>query len=194
MRKLILGALIAGGLYYLKQRQAGRPGVGDRPDLQAILNLLDQIPDSANSQEKRVLSYLPEITAAAREYRIEKALIAAIIERESSGVYNATGRGNEYGLMQILCSTARMMEYKGTCDRLFDPAVNIWYSTKYLRYQMDRYADKPMKVYWAIAAYNAGTARQAGGKFTNQKYVDGVIKRLPRYVYLIHQLELGGLA
>lgn len=191
MRKLIVGALIAGGIYYLRSK--GRPGAEDRADIRAILDRLDQIPDSASSQEKRVLSYLPEIAAASRQYRIEKALIAAVIDRESRGVYNAVGRDDEYGLMQILCPTARMMKYTAACDGLFDPATNIWYATKYLRHQMDRYADQPIKVYWAIAAYNAGTARQDGGRFSNQRYVDGVIKRLSRYVYLVNQLEMVGL-
>lgn len=194
MRRLILFASIAAGLYYLRSKGWGRPGLKDRADLKAILEALDQIPDSANSQQKRVLSYLPEITAAAREFRIEHALIAAIVDQESRGVWNARGRDDEYGLMQILCPTARMMDYTADCDGLLQPAINVWYSAKYLRYQLDRYADQMMKVSWAVAAYNAGTARRVDNRFSNQRYVDSVLqKRLPRYSYLIHQLKMRGL-
>lgn len=193
MNRLILLASIASGLYYLKSRGWGRPGK-ERLDIQAILDTLDQIPDSANSRQKRVLSYLPEISAASKEFRIEKAVIAAIIDQESRGVWNARGRDDEYGLMQILCPTARMMKYTADCDGLLQPAINIWYSTKYVRYQLDRYADRMNRVSWAIAAYNAGTARRVDTRFSNQRYVDGVLqKRLPRYVYLINQLEIRGL-
>lgn len=195
MRRLILFASIAAGLYYLRSKGWGRPGLKDRADIKAILDTLDQIPDSATSQEKRVLSYLPEIAAASKEHRIEKPLIAAIVDQESRGVWNARGRDDEYGLMQILCPTARMMKYTGDCDGLLQPAINIWYSTKYVRYQLDRYADQMMKMSWAVAAYNRGTARRVDNRFSNQRYVNAVLqKRLPRYVYLIKNLERRGLA
>ena len=195
MKRLILFASIAAGLYYFKSKGWGRPGLKERLDIQAILDTLDEIPDSANSQQKRVLSYLPEIASASREFRIEKAIIAAIVDQESRGVWNARGDDGEYGLMQILCPTARMMKYTGDCGGLLQPAVNIWYSTKYVRHQMDRYADKMNRVSWAIAAYNRGTARRVDTRFSNQRYVDNVlVKRLGRYAYLINQLEIRGLA
>jgi len=100
------------------------------------------------------------------ELGVPPALIAAIIHVESRGDPTAAGMHGEYGLMQILCSTARQMGFKGACPELLNPYVNIYYGTKYLRWQFERYGD------WekAISAYNAGS-------FTlrNRKYVEKVL-------------------
>jgi soluble lytic murein transglycosylase-like protein len=57
-----------------------------------------------------------------------------------------------HGVCQIKLATARFMGFKGTVKELKSPGTNIYYATKYLRYQMNRYNkwDK------AIVAYNAG--------------------------------------
>lgn len=199
MRKfLVILGISAIGIYLLKR---ARPlpdqepiPPGERDLVSEILAFLQSIRDPINSKEKRVLSYLLPIHRAARAFRIEPALIAAIIDRESGGNPSARGQVGEYGLMQVRDTTAELMYrdgyYRGDYANLLDPATNINYGAAYLRWQMDRYADVTNKVYWAVAAYNAGTAvyDPARGTFSNQGYVDDVVERLSRYAYLFNQV------
>lgn len=160
-----------------------------------IQNLLNTIPETPTSKEARVIWFFPEIERAADRNRVEPALIAAIIDVESGGDPDARGPVGEYGLMQVRLSTAQMMGFTGDPARLLNPATNIEYGAKYLRWQFDRYRDQMMRHEWAVAAYHAGTAYKRNGKFVNtaghsiQGYVDKVVKeRLPRYVYLFNQV------
>ena len=202
MRKFlaILG-ISAVGIYLLKRAGPGQEPIppGERDLVSQILAFLQKIPDPINSKEKRVLSYLLPIHRAARLFRVEPALIASIIDKESGGNPSARGQVGEYGLMQVRDTTAELMYregyYGGDYANLLDPETNINFGAAYLRWQMDRYADKPNKVYWAVAAYNAGTAVYSAGRFSNQGYVDDVVESLSRYAYLFNQVyrEYGGL-
>ena len=143
-------------------------------------------PEPITSGEASVLSYMTEIEASAERYSLDPALIAAIISKESSGDYAARGPVAEYGLMQIRFTTAQMLGFRGDADLLLNPSVNVNLGSQYLDWQRRRYLDKPDPVTWAVAGYNAGTAQVQGGEFTNQGYVDDVIKyRMPRFRLLI---------
>lgn len=204
MRKfLVILGISAVGIYLLKR---ARPlpdqepiPPGERDLVSEILAFLQSIPDPINRKEKRVLSYVLSIHRAARAFRIEPALIAAIIDRESGGNPSARGQVGEYGLMQVRDTTAQMIyqqgHYRGDYGNLLDPETNVNFGAAYLRWQLDRYADMSNKVYWAVAAYNAGTAVYSGGRFSNQGYVDDVVERLSRYAYLFNQVyrQYGGL-
>jgi soluble lytic murein transglycosylase-like protein len=197
MRKFlaILG-ISAFGIYLLKRGLSPgepEPPPADHGDIVSdILIFLGSIPYRLNSKERRILSYLLPIDRAAKTFSLEPALIAAIIDRESEGYPYVRGPVGEYGLMQVRDTTAQMMYeqkyYRGDYENLLDPETNINFGAAYLRWQMDRYADKPVKVYWAISAYNAGTAVIRDGEFSNQKYVDQVIERLERYAYLFNKI------
>jgi len=123
--------------------------------------LLSKKKDKANAVRWHI-----NILGASSSFNVPPGLIAAVIQKESSGNPDAFGYSNEYGLMQLLCSTARDMGFSYDCKKLFDPAVNIYYGTKYLSFQYDRYGS------WekAISAYNAGHYTE-----TNREYVDSVI-------------------
>lgn len=118
------------------------------------------------------------IMKAAAKYGVEKALIKAVMKRESDfrpKVSREEPHINDasIGLMQVLVKTARWMANDESIDRqrLFDIQFNVDVGTKYIRYQLDRYSD--MKK--AIAAYNAGSAKyKSDGSFINQPYVDYV--------------------
>lgn len=144
------------------------------------------IPEVITSTEARVLSYLTEIEANANRFKIDSALIAAIISKESSGHYSARGAVGEYGLMQIRLTTAQMFGFRDDADLLLNPSVNIGYGTQYLHWQKERFMDRSDPVSWAVSGYNAGTPQIEGGSFRNQDYVDSVIKyRYPRFRKLI---------
>lgn len=78
------------------------------------------------------------------------------------------------GECEIKLSTARMMGFTGTEKQLMNPKVNIKYSAKYLKYQIDRYKGD---IYKAIAAYNSGTFHKDHNKQArNHVYVERVLK------------------
>ena len=58
---------------------------------------------------------------------------------------------------------------------LHDPEVNIYLTTAYLRYQLDRYDGN---ITDAVAAYNAGSVRKKNGAYVNQWHVDKFHKAL----------------
>lgn len=84
------------------------------------------------------------------------------------------GGSPSHGVCQLKEATARLMGFKGSKKALINPEVNVYYSGKYLRYQLDRYAGDTGK---AIAAYNAGTCRyNQRGQTKNRKYVKKVLR------------------
>lgn len=88
------------------------------------------------------------------------------------------GGGNSVGVCQIKLSTARSLGFKGNETQLQDPKVNIYYSARYLRRQLDRYRGDSHK---AVAAYNAGAWRlNMQGQIKNRHYVDKVFQAWSR--------------
>lgn len=89
------------------------------------------------------------ISDAALRYRLDPALIKAVIRVESAfNRYSVSGKGAK-GLMQLMPDTAREMGV----SRLFDPEENIEGGSRYLRKMLDRF-DGNLRL--ALAAYNAG--------------------------------------
>jgi soluble lytic murein transglycosylase-like protein len=74
----------------------------------------------------------------AERHKVPTNLALAIVELESRYNPNVMGKKNEYGLGQILCSTARSMGMKGKCEQLRDPETNLEYTMLYLRYALDQ--------------------------------------------------------
>lgn len=109
-------------------------------------------------REKRVE---PLLLAAAREYRVEPALVKAVAWRESRFREDARGTVGELGLMQIgpLAAEewARAEKLRGFRHAdLLDPGRNAragaWYLAKLLR----RYPQTDRPEAFALADYNAG--------------------------------------
>lgn len=86
-----------------------------------------------------------------------------------------------HGLMQIQYTTATLngvgFPFEGDWWKLYTPARNIYYGSRYFRKQLKRYGNLSQ----AIAAYNAGTATWISdpdspkqGHFKNQPYVNQV--------------------
>lgn len=92
--------------------------------------------------------YYDIIFKASTMYGIPMALIAAVIKQESDFDKNCTGAAGEYGLMQILPSTAKILKLKNH----YDPYENIMAGCKFLR---DNYVTFKNWEY-ALAAYNWG--------------------------------------
>lgn len=88
------------------------------------------------------------IDQAAREFDVDPALIAAVIQTESAFQARAVSGKGAQGLMQLMPATGREM---GLADP-FDPAANIRAGTRYLKTQLLNFATAEE----ALAAYNAG--------------------------------------
>jgi len=112
------------------------------------------------------IPYLAMIKAEAKAQGMDLALVLAVIQKESSFDPRAKSPVGAMGLMQLMPDTARWLGLKDT-SRLNEPAVNIKYGVKYLKFLWDKFAeiasadisgqDLDQKAsQMAIAAYNAG--------------------------------------
>jgi soluble lytic murein transglycosylase len=144
-----------------------------------------------------------EIAAAATRYRLEPALVKAVVWQESRFNPNDRGGAGELGLMQIREAAAfewAASEHIAAFDHsaCLDPATNTLAGTWYLKQTLLRYkqADNPLP--YALAEYNAGRGNvlkwRTGSAMTNsaafmsqigfpgtKAYVQSVLKRYKHY-------------
>jgi soluble lytic murein transglycosylase-like protein len=89
------------------------------------------------------------IAAAARKYRVDFALVKAVIKAESNFNHKAVSKKGAKGLMQLMPKTASILRV----NDCFHPEDNIVGGIRHLGYLIDLYkGDIPL----ALAAYNAG--------------------------------------
>jgi soluble lytic murein transglycosylase len=105
------------------------------------------------------LHYEDIVLGHARNYRLDPALLAAVIYQESKFHSDARSDRGAVGLMQLLPATAKGIAARtgGTTfrvDDLYDPEINVRYGAWYLRHLLDKYGSERL----ALAAYNAGQA------------------------------------
>ncbi len=105
---------------------------------------------NANAFPLPVPQYLAGIISdAAKAFRVDPNLVAAMAFRESRFDANAVSRIGAEGIMQLKPKTARALGVKDS----FDAKQNVFGATKYLRTLLDRFhGDIDM----TLAAYNAG--------------------------------------
>lgn len=152
---------------------------------------------SIRSSSNRPPAIADHVDVIATQHGINPLLVAAIIEVESAGnpwamrfeptwpyYIDEHVRGvsedtelmqqsTSWGLMQVMGTTARELG----CDAPFlsalcEPKVGIEFGCRYLARQLERYDGNEVA---AVAAYNAGTARESeDGGWVNQSYVNKV--------------------
>ncbi len=103
------------------------------------------------------LPYAAIVRGHAQHYRLDPALLAAVIYTESKFHADARSSSGAVGLMQLLPETAKgiAIHTGGTAFRisdLTDPELNVRYGSWYLRHLIEKYGDERT----ALAAYNAG--------------------------------------
>lgn len=98
-----------------------------------------------------------EIMAAAKEYNVDPALVAAVAEAESNGSQNAVSSVGALGVMQLMPDTAASLGVDPNNRK-----DNIRGGAKYLRQMLDTFGGDVRK---AVAAYNAGpgAVKEHGG-------------------------------
>lgn len=108
-----------------------------------------QAPVNFGNTRLNTTAYQAEISAAAREFGVEEAVVRAIIHAESAFRPGAVSRVGAQGLMQLMPATARRF---GVTDS-FDPQQNIRAGTRYFAWLLRRFnGDLTL----AAAGYNAG--------------------------------------
>ena len=126
------------------------------------------------------LEYERIVEGHARNYRLDPALLAAVIYQESKFDADARSRSGAVGLMQLMPATARGIALRTggrrfRLDDLYDPEINVRYGSWYLRHLLDKYGS----VEEALAAYNGG-----------QGNLDRGIRYAETRAYVAHVLEL----
>jgi soluble lytic murein transglycosylase len=106
------------------------------------------------------LAYQEIIRGHARNYRLDAALLAAVIYQESKFEADARSDAGAIGLMQLRPETAKGIALRTggsrfRVDDLYTPEINVRYGSWYLRHLLDKYGDERT----ALAAYNAGQSR-----------------------------------
>jgi len=93
--------------------------------------------------------YGAEITAAAKKYGLDPALLAGLVKQESGFNPNAGSPAGARGLTQLMPATAAGLGV----TNVLDPAQSLEGGAKYLRQQLDAFDGDVTR---ALAAYNAG--------------------------------------
>lgn len=140
--------------------------------------------------------YLPYVAQSAARYRLNQALVFAVIETESSFNPFAVSSSNAYGLMQVMPNTAgrdyfqrlRKSDVRPSRQYLFNPQNNIEVGSGYLSILRDVYlrgVRHPLsQEYCMIAAYNGGAGQLLRSFHRDRKKAIEAINRLtPSEVY-----------
>ncbi len=114
------------------------------------------------------------IREAARLYRVDEALIRAVIREESAYDRFAVSSAGAMGLMQLMPATARELDVA----RPFDARENVLGGTDYLRRMFDRFGSWEL----AVTAYHAGPERVAESRVgpKSRRYTRRVMARWER--------------
>ncbi len=144
---------------------------GDLPpemadDILAVAALFDfpaaQIDIALASDGKHHAASLFPVPAYVPEdgFKIDRALLYALMRQESKFKTDATSRVGARGLMQLMPRTAsyiakdRSLRQQRGRDRLYDPAFNMKLGQSYIRYLMDNAVEGDL--FHLAAAYNGG--------------------------------------
>ncbi|OGI50609.1 MAG: hypothetical protein A3E57_01885 [Candidatus Muproteobacteria bacterium RIFCSPHIGHO2_12_FULL_60_33] len=158
----LIALLLIAGVFLAEPAQAG---IYTFTDAHGVMHYTN-VPSSPRYADMKRVAYMPEpasprarpidpkrfsplVEKAAREHRIDQALLHAVIAVESGYDPNAVSRKGAVGLMQLMPQTARRYGIKN----MYDPAQNIGGGTRYLRDLIKKY-DSDLSL--ALAAYNAG--------------------------------------
>lgn len=162
-RSLFLLAVTAAAVFFtFATADIARADIFKHVDEEGVLHLTN-VPSDPNvkyvlvMREKRILfqpniditKYDSIINRAADKFKLDSALIKAIIKAESNFNHRAVSPVGAQGLMQLMPKTASALKV----DDSFHPEKNIEGGARYLRYLLNIYKGD---LSLALAAYNAG--------------------------------------
>ena len=110
----------------------------------------------------------------AKKYRLDPALLRAVIKTESDFRQHAVSRKGAVGLMQLTPATAATLRVSD----VYDPIQNIRGGAKQLRHLLNLYqGDLPL----ALAAYNAGVHRVKDHRVPRIRETRAYVRKVLRY-------------
>ncbi|PCH85901.1 MAG: lytic transglycosylase [Piscirickettsiaceae bacterium] len=184
---LLLGFFSGPDVYadlYKKVDRYGNTFYTDKPDSTGY-RLIIRTPKKGSIEYKNFEAnrhkHAPVIRKQARKYRVDPALVMAVVHTESAYDRKAVSKAGAVGLMQLMPKTAQRF---GVTDRR-NAEQNINGGTRYLRYLLELYK---FDIRLALAAYNAGEGAvlKYGNKVPpyaeTQAYVKTVISRYQDYM------------
>jgi soluble lytic murein transglycosylase-like protein len=136
---------------FASQLQTATTGaaIGGTTPTDATAGAASLMSTGAVSELPADVPYGAEITAAAKKYGIDPALLAGLVKQESGFNPNAGSPAGARGLTQLMPGTAAGLGV----TNVLDPAQSLDGGAKYLRAQLDAFGGDVAR---ALAAYNAG--------------------------------------
>jgi soluble lytic murein transglycosylase len=139
-----------------------------------VLTPTTTISDSENRLHYSKQEIRRAITFYAKRYRIEPALLRAVIKAESDFRQHVVSRKGAIGLMQLTPDTAATLRVAN----VYDSVENIRGGAKQLRHLLNLYqGDLPL----ALAAYNAGVHRVKEHRVPRIKETRLYVRKVLRY-------------
>jgi soluble lytic murein transglycosylase-like protein len=115
------------------------------------------------------------VSRAAGQYRVQPALLLAVMKAESSFNPTVISKAGAVGLMQLIPETA----IRHGVHYLYDTNENVTGGAKHLRYLLDRFHGN---IRLALAAYNAGERKvDRYGKIPPYKETQDYVKKVLLY-------------
>jgi soluble lytic murein transglycosylase-like protein len=87
---------------------------------------------TSEERARRIASYRAIAAAEAQKLGLPPAMADAVMRVESNYNPAARGKDGEYGIMQVMPPTARLLGHRGPVEQLAEPEVNIPLGVKYL--------------------------------------------------------------
>lgn len=145
----------------------------------ASVLMIGMAPTAMKPDFERPHRYSPReirraIAVYAWRYRLDPALLRAVIKVESDFRQHAVSRKGAVGLMQLTPDTAATLRVAD----LHDPVQNIRGGAKQLRHLLNLYEDD---LRLALAAYNAGVHRVKGHQVPRIRETRAYVRKVLRY-------------
>lgn len=123
------------------------------------------------------------ITFYATRYRLDPALLHAVIKVESDFRPDVISRKGAVGLMQLMPETAVTLRV----NDVYDPLQNVRGGARQLRHLLNIY-ERDVRL--ALAAYKAGIHRVSGGKIPRIRETRRYVRRVLKYYEQYRQAQL----
>ena len=142
--------------------------------LLVILTPIATISDSENRPHYSKQDIRRAITFYAKRYRLDPALLRAVIKAESDFRQHVISKKGAIGLMQLTPDTAATLRVAN----VYDSVENIRGGARQLRHLLNLYqGDLPL----ALAAYNAGVQRVKEGRVPKIRETRLYVRKVLRY-------------
>jgi soluble lytic murein transglycosylase-like protein len=160
-------------------RAARGCGIGLAAALLVVLTPMPTISDSEKRLHYSKQDIRRAITFYAKRYRLEPALLRAVIKAESDFRQHVVSRKGAVGLMQLTPDTAATLRVAN----VHDSVENIHGGAKQLRHLLNLYQGD---LRLALAAYNAGVHRVKGGQVPRIRETRLYVRKVLGYYRQFH--------